>query len=95
MSDMPALFIYYKPPAPDAALQQRIRSMQAACTAAGLCRAARLMHRMDDAGTWMEIYDDVGDRATLEAALEAAAAPLAGATGNRHAEWFVAMTPSK
>jgi Domain of unknown function (DUF4936) len=55
--------------------------------------AGRLFERSDDAATWMEVYEDVTDRAGFERRLARAVADHAAqdfADGGRHAECFCA-----
>ena len=56
--------------------------------------AGRVLARRDDASTWMEIYENVGDAAAFERALDALArrhdvARFSG--GVRHVERFAAL----
>ena len=56
--------------------------------------AGRVLARRDDASTWMEIYENVGDAAAFERALDALArrhdaAQISG--GVRHVERFAAL----
>ena len=53
--------------------------------------AGRLFERADDASTWMEVYEDVGDRKAFERVLARAAKAHgadAYADGGRHLECF-------
>lgn len=57
--------------------------------------AGRVLARRDDASTWMEVYENVGDAAAFGRALDAAArrmnvARISG--GARHVERFAALT---
>lgn len=55
--------------------------------------AGRLFERADDAGTWMEVYEDVADRKAFERVLKRAAKAHAADTyadGGRHVECFCA-----
>lgn len=58
----------------------------------------RLLRREDDPGTWMEVYESVGDTAEFCAALarisaEAGLDAIVGGGDARHIERFVESTP--
>jgi hypothetical protein len=87
-----SLYVYYKT-APDAAVAPRVHDMQS-----DLARQTgvqgRLMRRRDDATTWMEIYEGLGDLHAFEATLADAVArhgldDLPRPGERRHAERFV------
>lgn len=89
------LYLYYRLRADiDACIARtRVRAMQAELARhTGI--DGRLMRRADDAGTWMEVYEGIADRAVFVHALESAAAAhgladLLEAGGARHLECFI------
>ena len=82
---MTSYYVYYRvESARVASLREEVRRMfdaiEAACGVRG-----RWMRRRDEAATYMEVYEDVGDERAFEALLERAAAPLGL---ERHVERF-------
>ncbi len=67
---MDTIYVYYKVNAANA--QAVLRAAQALTT--GVAEAtgarARLLRRREQPGTWMEVYDTIGDAATLERVLD-------------------------
>lgn len=87
-------YVYYRSDAAAAAVHAAVTAMQAALAqATGV--EGRLLRRVEDDGTWMEIYEGVADPERFERALEAAAADgrledLLAPGGTRHVERFTA-----
>lgn len=91
------LYVYYRAePAHAEALAEAVRAMQAELSASHPGLQARLLCRpelREGLHTWMEVYalPSGMEPVVLAAAIERAAAPLAGfLAGPRHAEHFVA-----
>jgi hypothetical protein len=87
-----SLYVYYKT-APDAAVAPRVHGMQSELARRSGVQG-RLMRRRDDACTWMEIYEGIGDLEAFEATLAEAVArhgleDLPRPGERRHAERFV------
>jgi len=85
-----SLYVYFKLPAADAGLFQRLTVMQAELAwQTGV--DARLLHRRDDALTWMEVYEGIADADAFQVALDAALRQhgIDTAIPSRHLEWFV------
>jgi len=89
-------YVYYRSAAAAAAVREAVATMQAALARATGVQG-RLLRRIEDDGkddgTWMEIYDDVGDPARFERELAAAAKgarleALLAAGAARHVERF-------
>ncbi|MFC3531044.1 DUF4936 family protein [Vogesella facilis] len=83
-----SLYIYYRVDGNFLPAQQQANALLAEIQQkTGI--AGRLLRRRDDAQTWMEIYEPIGDAAAFGAALQAAVArqPLLAAL-QRHEEWF-------
>ena len=87
-------YVYYRAAAPAAAVREAVLVMQAA-----LARTTgvhgRLLRRVEDDGTWMEIYESVADPERFERELAAAAAgarleALLAPGASRHVERFTA-----
>lgn len=83
-------YVYYRSAAAPAAVREAVVAMQAA-VARTTGVQGRLLRRVDDDGTWMEIYESVADPERFERELAAAGARLEallapGAT--RHIERF-------
>ncbi|HTO48719.1 MAG TPA: DUF4936 family protein [Burkholderiales bacterium] len=85
-------YVYYRSAAAAAVVREAVAAMQTA-----LARATgvegRLLRRVEDDGTWMEIYEDVGDPVRFErelaVATEGAHLEALLATGaTRHVERF-------
>ena len=85
-------YVYYRSAAPPAAVHETVVAMQASLARATGVQG-RLLRRVEDDGTWMEVYESVADperferelaAAVADARLEALLAP--GAT--RHVERF-------
>ncbi|MCW3481393.1 DUF4936 family protein [Neisseriaceae bacterium JH1-16] len=85
-----SLYVYFKLPAADTALFQRLSAMQAEL-AWQTGADARLLHRRDDSLTWMEVYEGIADADAFQAALDAALVRhgIDAASPPRHLEWFV------
>lgn len=88
---MRCAYVYYRLRAGrDAEAAERIDDLLDAL--APLCaRRPRRARRCDDAATWMEIYEGIGDWRAFEAALDAAVTRLSIAgliDGDRHLECF-------
>lgn len=87
-------YIYYRTPADATRIRAAVGAMQAALAAAtGV--AGRLLHRVDDRTTWMEIYEDVVDPDRFERELDLAVErsglrTLLAAGAERHVERFSA-----
>jgi hypothetical protein len=87
-------YVYYRIGADPARVRAVVGSMQAALAeTTGV--AGRLLRRVDDATTWMEVYEDVADPERFERELEAAVArfgvpALLAAGASRHVERFTA-----
>ena len=82
-------YIYYRI---DLASLQRVAQAVAAIFAAVERETGvrgRWMRRQDDPSTYMEVYENVADRAGLEAALAALAADGPALEFDRHVECFV------
>lgn len=90
------LYVYYRVrPGCDAAALPAARALLAAVAADTGCHT-HLARRRDDAGTWMEVYDEVIDAAALEAALarhlaDSALPVCLAPDSRRHVEWFEAL----
>lgn len=87
-----SLYIYYRVDGNFLPIKQQTNALMAEIQQkTGI--TGRLLQRRDDAHTWMEIYEPVGDAAAFSAALQAAVArqPLL-AVLQRHEEWFIGMT---
>lgn len=84
------LYVYYQLPSPTPALLQALRDAQDEVAAVCGVRT-RLMRRRDDATTWMEVYEEIGDANAFGRGLEGVMARrgLLQATAPRHEEWFV------
>jgi len=89
-------YIYYRV-APSAVARTRamVEAIQSALALETGIRGS-LLRREDDASTWMEIYENVGDRLRFEGTLDRLLAQYgyAGCAGNdskRHTECFVAF----
>jgi hypothetical protein len=87
-----SLYVYYKT-APDAEVARRVHGMQRELARRSGVQG-RLMRRRDDACTWMEIYEGIGDLDAFEAMLAEAVArhrleDLPRPGERRHAERFV------
>ena len=85
-------YVYYRSAAAAAAVREAVAAMQAALAQATGVQG-RLLRRVENDGTWMEIYEDVGDPARFERALAAAAngariEALLAAGATRHVERF-------
>jgi uncharacterized protein DUF4936 len=66
---MLSYYVYYKVPRANAErARASVEGLQRELAASTGVRG-RLLRRRDDETTWMEIYEDVGDAARLEAAL--------------------------
>jgi hypothetical protein len=87
-------YVYYRSAAAPAAVRAAVGAMQAAIERATGVHG-RLLRRIEDDGTWMEIYEDVADPERFEREL-AAAATVPGIAGllapgaTRHVERFTA-----
>jgi hypothetical protein len=87
-------YIYYRVAASAAQVGETVSAMQAALAEqAGV--KGRLLRRADDPGTWMEIYEAVGDADGFERALASAVdrfgvRSLLAAGAERHVERFTA-----
>ena len=84
--------MYYRSAATAAAVREAVAAMQAALAQATGVQG-RLLRRVENDGTWMEIYEDVGDPARFERELAAAAKgahleALLAAGATRHVERF-------
>ena len=64
-------YIYYRASDTGPRIRAAVRAMQAAL-ARGTGVHGRLLHRRDDATTWMEVYEGVADPAGFETQLAAA-----------------------
>jgi hypothetical protein len=85
-------YVYYRSAAPEDVVREAVVVMQAT-----LARATgvhgRLLRRVEDDGTWMEIYESVADPERFERELAAAAAgarfeALLAPGATRHVERF-------
>ncbi|HTO49746.1 MAG TPA: DUF4936 family protein [Burkholderiales bacterium] len=65
-------YVYYRSAAAAAVVREAVAAMQATLAQATGVRG-RLLRRVEDDGTWMEIYEGVGDPARFERELAAAA----------------------
>jgi hypothetical protein len=87
-------YIYYRTGADAARVRAVVAPMQAELASlTGV--AGRLLRRVDDATTWMEVYEEVADAARFEEALAAAVErfglrALLAADAERHVERFTA-----
>jgi hypothetical protein len=87
-------YVYYRSIADAARVRASVGDMQAALAGAtGV--AGRLLSRVDDRTTWMEVYEDVGDPARFERELALAVErfglrSLLAAGAERHLERFTA-----
>jgi len=86
-------YIYYRAGAAASEVRAAVTAMQAALARDTGVRG-RLLHRRDDATTWMEVYEGVTDGPRFERALAAAldefGVPALLAPGtDRHVEHFV------
>jgi hypothetical protein len=87
-------YIYYRTAADPSRIRAAVTAMQAALAeATGV--AGRLLSRVDDRTTWMEIYADVVDPDRFERELDAAVErfglrSLLAAGAERHVERFTA-----
>jgi hypothetical protein len=85
-------YIYYRSPADATRVRAVVEAMQLALTqATGV--AGRLLHRVDDRATWMEVYEDVDDPDRFEGELALAVErfglqSLLAAGAERHVERF-------
>ena len=66
-------YVYYRSAAAPAAVREAVVAMQAAVARATGVQG-RLLRRVDDDGTWMEIYESVADPERFERELADAAA---------------------
>jgi Domain of unknown function (DUF4936) len=87
-------FVYYRAVGDASELRAAVGAMQQAL-AQETGVAGRLMRRVDDPTTWMEVYESVGDASRFERSLAAAVARfqlerLLAAEARRHVERFVA-----
>lgn len=85
-------YVYYRSAAAPAAVREAVVAMQAA-VARTTGVQGRLLRRVDDDGTWMEIYESVADPERFERELAAAAADarleaLLAPGATRHIERF-------
>ncbi len=85
-------YVYYRSAVAAAAVREAVAAMQAALAQATGVRG-RLLRRVEDDGTWMEIYEGVGDPARFEHELAAAAGSarleeLLAPGATRHVERF-------
>jgi hypothetical protein len=86
-------YIYYRSNEPAERVRATVAAMfEAVARDTGI--RGRLLHRCDDATTWMEIYDDVGDPASFERGLAGAveahgARTLLAPGAERHVEQFM------
>jgi hypothetical protein len=94
MSPVAHVFVYYRPvPDTDPRLEPAIGHLLArVAELTGI--AGRYMRREDDPGTWMEVYEDVGDSLAFCGTLARLAAEcgldtLLGPDVHRHVERFV------
>ncbi|ENO80431.1 hypothetical protein C664_01775 [Thauera sp. 63] len=89
------VYIYYRVrPEQDVEIARASVAAMQAAVARRTGVQGRLMQRADDATTWMEVYEDVGDRAAFMVVLEAEAvahrlADLVAEGAARHVEHFV------
>jgi hypothetical protein len=87
-------YIYYRTGADASRVRATVAPMQAQlATLTGV--AGRLLRRVDDATTWMEVYEEVADPARFEEALAAAVErfglrALLAVGADRHVERFTA-----
>jgi len=89
-----SVYVYYKSAAPMPAVRAAVSAMQATLERTTGVRG-RLLRRADGDGTWMEIYENVGEPERFERALETAAAEarleaLLAPGAARHVERFTA-----
>ena len=85
-------YVYYRSAAAPAAVREAVAAMQATLAQATGVQG-RLLRRVEDDGTWMEIYEGVGDPARFERELAAVAGgahleALLAPGANRHVERF-------
>jgi hypothetical protein len=85
-------YVYYRSTATPAAVRAAVGAMQAALSAVTGVQG-RLVRRVEDDGTWMEIYEAVSDTERFERELAAAAAvarveALLAPGATRHVERF-------
>lgn len=89
------VYLYYRiRPEQDVEIARASVAAMQAAVAGRTGVQGRLMQRADDATTWMEVYEDVGDRADFMIALEAETAAhrlaaLVDEGGARHVECFI------
>lgn len=86
-------YIYYRANAAAGEVRAAVAAMQAVLARDTGVRG-RLLHRRDDATTWMEVYEGVADAARFESALAAAVGQfelraLLAPGAQRHIEHFV------
>jgi hypothetical protein len=67
-----ALYIYYKIDAAQAAVARRVLERMVAEIAARAAIVGRLLHRREDALTWIEVYEPLTDAAQLKRLLDEA-----------------------
>ncbi len=87
-------YVYYRSTAAASAVRAAVVSMQVSLALATGVHG-RLLRRVEDDGTWMEIYEDVADHERFERALAAAVASarlegLLAPGAVRHLERFTA-----
>ena len=85
-------YVYYRSAAAPASVREAVIAMQAALARATGVQG-RLLRRVEDDGTWMEIYESVADPERFERELAAAAAgarleALLAPGATRHVERF-------
>lgn len=82
-----SFYCYFKVDTDNAPLLARLRALQAGVLArAGV--AGRLLRRRDDAGTWMEVYEEIADAAAFRRIWQEVSAECGLAALSRHEEWF-------
>ena len=87
-------YVYYRSAAAPAAVREAVVAMQASLARATGVQG-RLLRRVENDGTWMEIYESVADPERFERELAAAAAgarieALLAPGATRHIERFTA-----